>query len=335
MHTIAEAVFEGFAMLALSLAGPFAMAEGLEAGVPDFPEVVGVDVALTEMLAVDVGAGADGAVDEDGGDVDTGVAEIGGPAHFVLVGAEITLAGEGGGHRGGAGGAFLGDEVHELDELGVGEVEFGVVEGATDGDDGEDAPLLDAEGGELVVDFLQVGEVALVDAGDDVEVEAGLFCGDGDGIDGAGVAAGTPPHPVVVFLESVETDGEGSQACGHELVVHLLVVEPAIADDAPTHAALAEGLADFGEVGSQEGFAAGDDDGEGVGTLVCGDGVECPEKVLEGHVLLAATGRAVAAAVAAVEIAARGALPEEVVEFVHAGLVVAEETEKEGHGVKV
>ena len=85
VHTIAEAVFEGFAMLALSLAGPFAMAEGLEAGVPDFPEVVGVDVALTEMLAVDVGAGADGAVDEDGGDVDAGMAEVGILTYLALI----------------------------------------------------------------------------------------------------------------------------------------------------------------------------------------------------------------------------------------------------------
>ena len=179
VHAVAEAVFEGFAVLALPFAGPVAVAEGLESGVPDFPEVVGVDVALAEMLAVDVGAGADGAIDENRGDVDACMAEVGSLTHCALVGAEVSFAAEGNVESFLSlefliGFALLGDEVHKLDELGIGEVEFGVVEGAADGDDGEDAPLLYAQVGEFVVDFLQVGQVALVDTGDDIEVEPGL-----------------------------------------------------------------------------------------------------------------------------------------------------------------
>ena len=122
VHAVSEAVFEGFAVFAGALLGPVAVAEDLKAGVPNLPEVVGVDIALGEALAVDVGTGADGAVDEDGGNVDAGVTEVWCLAYFAFVGAEVAFAGEGDIHRCRAGGAFLGDEVHELDKLGIGEV---------------------------------------------------------------------------------------------------------------------------------------------------------------------------------------------------------------------
>ena len=135
-------------------------------------------------------------------------------------------------------------------------------------------------------------------------------------------------HPVVVFLQSVEADGEGAKTSRDEFAVHFLVVEPAIADNAPADAAFTECFAYFGEVGTEKRFASGDDDGEGVGSFVLWDGVECAEEVLERHVLFSAAVLAVAATVAAVEVAARGAFPEEVVEFVDAGFVGAEEAEE-------
>ena len=42
---------------------------------------------MGEDCAVDVGAGADGAVDKDGGDVDAGMAEVGILTHLALVAA--------------------------------------------------------------------------------------------------------------------------------------------------------------------------------------------------------------------------------------------------------
>ena len=95
VHTVTEAVLEDFAAFALSLARPVSVAEGPEAAVPDLPEVVGVDIALAEMLAVDIGTGTDGSVDEDGGDIDARVTEIRGLTHLALVWAEIPLAAEG------------------------------------------------------------------------------------------------------------------------------------------------------------------------------------------------------------------------------------------------
>lgn len=156
MHAVSETVFEGFAVFAGALSGPVAVAEGLKACVPNLPEVVGVDIALGKALTVDVGTGTDGAVDEDGGDVDSGATEVGRLADAALIRTKITLATKGDVHGCGSANALFGNEVHELDELCVSEVQLGVLEGATNGDDGEDAPLLHAEGGQLVVDGLQV-----------------------------------------------------------------------------------------------------------------------------------------------------------------------------------
>ena len=76
VHAVAEAVFPLLAVGAAARFRPLAVAEGLEAVLPDRLKVVLVDVSLREPVPVDVGAGADAAVDEDGGDVHAGVAEI-------------------------------------------------------------------------------------------------------------------------------------------------------------------------------------------------------------------------------------------------------------------
>ena len=99
VHAVAEAVAEGFAVFAHTTACPTAVAEGLETGLPHLPKVVVVDVALGEGVAVDVGAGADGAVDEDGSDVDACMAEVGILAHAALVTTQIAFAAEGDGHE--------------------------------------------------------------------------------------------------------------------------------------------------------------------------------------------------------------------------------------------
>ena len=121
VHAITEAVFEGFAVFAGALLGPVAVAEDLKAGVPNLPEVVGVDIALGEALTVYVGTGTDGAVDEDGGDVDARVTEVGSLTHLALVWAEVAFAAKRSVHNT-TGGSPGGDEVHELDKLGIGEV---------------------------------------------------------------------------------------------------------------------------------------------------------------------------------------------------------------------
>ena len=73
--------------------------------------------------------------------------------------------------------------------------------------------------------------------------------------------------------------------------------------------------------------ASGQHDTELRRTLILGNGIESRQEVLERHIFFAAQNRAVAAAVAAMEIASGRALPEKVVEFVHAGLIVPEQAE--------
>ena len=64
VHTVAEAHIEGFAVVADALSRPLPIAERLETGLPDIPEAVRVDIALGESFTVNVGTGADGAVNQ-------------------------------------------------------------------------------------------------------------------------------------------------------------------------------------------------------------------------------------------------------------------------------
>lgn len=64
VHTVAQAVLEYFAVFAHTFACPLAIAEGLESVLPHLVEAVFVDVALSEGLAVDIGAGAYCAIDQ-------------------------------------------------------------------------------------------------------------------------------------------------------------------------------------------------------------------------------------------------------------------------------
>ncbi len=65
VHAATEAVAPLLAVGATARLCPAAVAEGLEAFVPDLPEIISVDIALRESVAVDVGTGADAAIDED------------------------------------------------------------------------------------------------------------------------------------------------------------------------------------------------------------------------------------------------------------------------------
>ena len=99
MHTAAEAVAPLLAVGADAGFRPGAVAERLEALIPDLPEIVSVNVALGEAVAVDVGAGADAAVVEDGCDVDAGVTEVADVADLLFVATQVAFAGEGDVHR--------------------------------------------------------------------------------------------------------------------------------------------------------------------------------------------------------------------------------------------
>ena len=116
VHAAAKAVFPLFAGGADAGAGPVVVPEGLEAVLPNFPKAILIDISLRETVPVNVGTGADAAVNEDGGNVHPGVAEMAHGAHLFLVSAQIAFAAEGDGH-GPALLPLLPDEFHELHKL--------------------------------------------------------------------------------------------------------------------------------------------------------------------------------------------------------------------------
>ena len=148
-------------------------------------------------------------------------------AHFFLVAAEVPLAAERDLHRA-AGGAFCRDEVHQGGELPVGKRHVGGGRRAADRDDGEDAPLRDAEALQQPVDFLQLAEVAAVHAGHDVEIESRGAGGEGDGLQGVRETPGPAAHPVVGRFQPVKADGQGAEARVEQFPLFLLRVEPAV-----------------------------------------------------------------------------------------------------------
>ena len=95
VHSSAKAVLELFAAGTDAFSGPVSVTECLELVLPDFEQVVCVDIALGEDVAVYVRAGADSSVYQNGCYVDSRMAEMPYGADFLLVFSQITLTTEG------------------------------------------------------------------------------------------------------------------------------------------------------------------------------------------------------------------------------------------------
>ena len=248
VHTVPEAVAPFPAGSAAAFFCPAAVAERLEAPFPDRIEIVRIDIALGKGVAVDVGAAADPSVDEDGGDVDAGMAEVADVPDLLLVAAEETFAAERGFHRT-AGTPLLPDEFHQGNELRIRQVHLFFTGGAADGNNREQTPLRDAETFQKAVNFRQFLQIPPIDAGYDIECEAGIGSGQPDRFDGAGESVGIAPHPVMVLLQTVKTDGQSAHSGLQEPALLLFRVEIAVRDHAPAEPAPADFPAGLFEVG--------------------------------------------------------------------------------------
>jgi hypothetical protein len=114
MHGTTKTILEDFTILTDASAHPIAISEYLETVFPNVEEVIPIDVALGKT-PVDVRAGGDAAVNEDGSDGDTGTAKIEPVAYLAFVGADIGFTTELGINL-----SFLSgcnDEIHQLLEL--------------------------------------------------------------------------------------------------------------------------------------------------------------------------------------------------------------------------
>ncbi len=111
VHSVSETVAPLLAFFALAGTRPAAVAERLETSFPNPVEIVLVYAALTETVAVDVGAGTDPAVDKNRRYVDSGMAEVSHLTHLFLIAAKISFAAESDVH-GPFGRPLALDEVH-------------------------------------------------------------------------------------------------------------------------------------------------------------------------------------------------------------------------------
>jgi len=93
VEAVSATVFEFAATSALPSAHPVAVSEGLKTQLPNLIKIIAIDISLSER-AVDVGAGGNGAVDQDGSDVDACPAEERGVAHERFIGTDIAFTAE-------------------------------------------------------------------------------------------------------------------------------------------------------------------------------------------------------------------------------------------------
>ena len=308
MHASAAAVAEETAVGALALLHPRTVAEGTEALLPDVHEMVGVDVALM-VVGADAGAGRDGAVGQHGGDADACLAEEERVAHVALVVAQKPFAAVAGADAPVAAG--VADEGHEAVELVGRELEVVVADGAPGGEDGEEAPVRQAQLHQPVAELRQAADVAAVDAGDHVEEEPFVGNHHLHGLHRPSEALGVAAHPVVVVLEAVEGDGGGVHAAAQEALEALRREHHAVGDHTPGEALVVDGTSALLEVGTHRGLPAREDDEDVVRIGARCYLVEHAQEVLLGHIPCACRHLTIASAMLAAEVAAQGALPEE------------------------
>ena len=165
MHGAAKAVLVYLAVGARALFHPFTVAERLETVFPDIKEIILVDVTL-HIATVNVGAGGNRAVNQDGSNGDASTAEIIPVAHLALIGTDVCLATEhaidfplfSGGY----------DEIHHLAKLLVAELQAIIGSGTANRGYGKQAPSLYLMFDEQLLDGLQLTEIHRADAGHNV-----------------------------------------------------------------------------------------------------------------------------------------------------------------------
>ena len=315
----AFAVAPVFALLAVADFGPAAVAHDLVAVLPDFPEVVLVDVAL-DVVAAQARACGNAAVAKHGTDVHAGSAEERVIAGVFLVAAEESFAAVV--HVDDVQAFHFADEVEHLAEFLVRELEQRIVLGAALREHGRDTPTLHADFQEQVQDAGEFLEVLAVHASHHVEGEAFGMGGHVDGSYGAFKAMRVAAEMVVAAFEAVEADGERAQPGVQEAGVAFGSHCKSVRDHAPGVAAFFDFLAAFFEVGAHERFAAGNHDDKVLRVDVRGELVEHAHEVFAGHVRDGVLD-AIATAVQTVQVAAERAFPEKVRERMSLYFVVA------------
>lgn len=311
VHAVTLAIAEEGAIVAIACSHPLAIAIGLETMFPHVHEVVVVDVALV-VVATDAGAGGDGAVDQDGTNGDACLTGVEVVAHFAFVIAQKSfttvfkmdmpfLAGGT-------------DELEDGAELCIGQLQLGVGSCTTYWEDGEDAPAGHSLAKEVLTDVGQMVEDATGDASDDIVGEMGDASEHGECLIDPLETLRIATHPIVVVLQAVEAEGDGMHAGLDQTHKTFGGKGKAVGDHSPWESFGIDGGTAVFEVGSHERFASRDDDEDIVWIGLGGDAVEHSQEVVLGHVGLSGLSLTVASAMAAMEVAAEGTLPKQLLQ---------------------
>ena len=308
MHAVTLTVAEVATVGAIARLHPFPMAVGRVAVLPYVHKVVFVDVALM-IVGTDAGTRPNRAVGQHAAHRDACLAGEEQVAHFALVVAQEALATV----------VYADfslcarslDIIKHAPELFVCESHHGVLCSPAYRENGEEPPALDSLCDEETLDVVEVGIVATVDAGDDVEEESLLSREHVDGLAHHAEALFAAPHPVVVLLQSVEADGHRPDTGSEEPLPALGRQVQAVGHHAPGESLLVDGCTAVFEILSHQRLSASDDDTDLVRIGLPGDGVEHAQKVLLRHVLTYRLHLAVATTVAALQVASLRTLPEE------------------------
>ena len=213
--------------------------------------------------------------------------------------------------------------------------------GSSDRNNGEDSPAFYAEIQEGGVDFFQLEEVPFVNAAYNVKIQAFFSGCYANGADGLFVAFRVASHPVMGVSDAVQADGKCIHSCGHKASVHFFRVEEAVGNHTPVVAAEFNLAADLVYIGSEKWLSASQDNGkavcvESLGTFAgrflpgCfGNGVKSLEEIIQRHVQILGRCKAVAAAVAAREIASQSTFPEKIIQLVDISLEPSESAKQE------
>lgn len=303
---------------------PATIAEELETVLPHIHEVILVDVALV-VVGTNAGTGGDRAVRQNGGDTDAGVAGIEAIAHLALVTAKEAFTAVADEQFAFAAGTT--DEVHQTLEVAIIQLKLGISSGAPDRENGEQAPAANASLVERVLQLLQTGIIAAIDASDDIPLHVPLLCQQADGVHRTGVAVGMAAQPVVVVGKAVEADGDGMEPRSQKALQAFGGEVKAIRHHAPGIATAVERQPHLLQVVAHQRFAAGDDDVHFVRIDVRRQTIHYSQEVFGGHVRDFGRALAVTAAMLAVDVTPLRALPEELLQWMQDLLVLAHPAE--------
>lgn len=297
-----------FATGAVAFPRPSAIPHDLEAVFPDIEEIVLVNVSL-DVISAERRTGGNGAVRKNGADVYTRAAEKRIAAGHLLIRAEKTFA------------AIVGvdsalltglpDEIENLLELGVVQFENGISLRPPFRKNGGDAPVPEPETNEELTDLGKLGQVLLVDAGNDIEGKARNMRSPLNSLGCSFKRMRMPPKMIMGKPEPIQADRHGAEArCKQALEAWKRHGEP-VRDHPPRESPFKEGLARLLKIFAHEGLSPRKHNQSPGGNHMPAKSIEDAEEIGYRHI-----GKgfapAVAPAVEAVKIAAEGAFPKKI-----------------------